>query len=99
MAIGDDVFTERDKAVFAKSGYGKKAGLGQRPAILIIDVNYNFVGDKPEPILKSVERFRNSCGEEGWESVHKIHDLLEEARKKHLPVFYTTGHDDRSNLV
>ncbi|MBI2090219.1 MAG: isochorismatase family protein [Deltaproteobacteria bacterium] len=99
MARWDDVFTERDKAVFAKSGYGKKAGFGQRPAILIIDVNYNFVGDKPEPILKSVERFRNSCGEEGWESVHKIRELLEEARKKHLPVFYTTGHDDRSNLV
>jgi nicotinamidase-related amidase len=99
MARFDDVFTERDKAVFAKSGYGKKAGFGQRPAVLVIDVNYNFVGDKPEPILKSVERFRNSCGEEGWESVHKIRELLTEACKKHLPVFFTTGHDDRSNEV
>jgi len=48
MAIWDDTLTERDKQVFAKSGYGK------RPALLVIDMNYNFVGDKPEPIVKSI---------------------------------------------
>ena len=99
MASWDDILTSRDKDVFALSGYGKRAGFGQRPAVLVIDVNYNFVGDKPEPILQSVKRFRNSCGEEGWEGVHRIADLLAEARKKHLPTFYTTGHDDRTNSV
>jgi isochorismate hydrolase len=67
MASWDDILTPRDKEVFALSGFGKKAGLGQRPALLIIDVNYNFTGDKPEPILESVKRFRTSCGEEGWD--------------------------------
>jgi nicotinamidase-related amidase len=99
MATWDDVLTSRDKDVFALSGYGKKAGFGQRPAVLVIDVNYNFVGDKPEPILDSVKRFRNSCGAEGWDGVHKIAELLAAARKKHLPTFYTTGHDDRTNSV
>ena len=91
MAIWDDILTPRDKDVFALSGYGKRAGFGQRPAVLVIDVNYNFVGDKPEPILESVKRFRNSCGEEGWEGVYRIRELLAEARKKHLPTFYTTA--------
>jgi maleamate amidohydrolase len=99
MAAWDDILTERDKEVFALSGYGKRAGFGQRPAVLVIDVNYNFVGDKPEPILDSVKRFRNSCGAEGWNGVYRIRELLAEARKKHLPIFYTTGHDDRSNAV
>ena len=99
MASWDDILTPRDKDVFALSGYGKRAGFGQRPAVLVIDVNYNFVGDKPEPILQSVKRFRNSCGEEGWEGVHRIAELLAEARRKHLPTFYTTGHDDRTNTV
>ena len=99
MATWDDILTERDKQVFALSGYGKRAGFGQRPAVLIIDVNYNFVGDKPEPILESVKRFRNSCGAEGWEGVHRIRELLAETRKKRLPTFYTTGHDDRTNSV
>ena len=82
MATWDDILTERDKEVFALSGFGKKAGLGQRPTLLIIDVNYNFTGDKPEPILESVKRFRTSCGEEGWDAVYRIRELLAEARKK-----------------
>lgn len=99
MATWDDILTRRDREVFALSGYGKRAGFGQRPAVLIIDVNYNFVGDRPEPILESVKRFRNSCGAEGWEGVHCIRELLTETRKKHLPTFYTTGHDNRTNSV
>jgi nicotinamidase-related amidase len=95
MAIWDATLTERDKQVFAKAGYGKRQGFGQRPAILVIDMNYNFVGDKPEPILKSIERFRNSCGEEGWEGVKRIRDLLDAARPKHLPIFYTTSDERR----
>ena len=99
MPIWDDILTERDKQVFAKSGYGKRAGFGQRPALLVIDMNYNFVGDKPEPILKSIERFRNSCGEEGWQGVHHIRELLDETRKKRLPTFYTTGHEGGSSVA
>jgi hypothetical protein len=51
MPNWDDILTARDKAVFSKSGYGKRAGFGQRPAVLVIDVNYNFVGDKPDQSL------------------------------------------------
>lgn len=98
MATWDDILTERDKQVFALSGYGKRAGFGQRPAVLVIDVNYNFVGDRREPILESVKRFRNSCGEEGWVGVDNIKVLLAEARSKRLPVFYTTGHGEEASL-
>ncbi|MGH7771126.1 MAG: isochorismatase family protein [Candidatus Binatia bacterium] len=98
MATWDDILTSRDKEVFAKSGYGKRGGFGQRPAVLVIDMNYNFVGDRPEPIVKSVERFRNSCGEEGWEGVYRIRELLEGTRKKHLPTFYTTA-QERGNAI
>ena len=99
MAVWDDILTERDKEVFAKSGYGKRGGFGARPAVLVIDMNYNFVGDKPEPIVQSIERFRNSCGEEGWQGVHHIRELLEAGRKKNLPTFYTTGHEGGSPLA
>ena len=44
--------TPRDKEVFAAAGYGARAGWGKRPALLIIDVNYNFCGDKREPIVE-----------------------------------------------
>ncbi len=91
MDIWDDILTERDKQVFTDSGYGSTQGFGERPVLLIIDVNYNFVGETPEPILESIQKFRNSCGEEGWEAVSRIRKLLPAARDKGIPVIYTTG--------
>jgi len=89
--IWDKFLTERDKQVFAAAGFGARQGFGKRPALLIIDVNYDFCGDRPEPILQSIKRWRASCGEEAWESVKVIRRLLAAGRTKNLPVIYTTG--------
>jgi nicotinamidase-related amidase len=89
--IWNAFLTERDRAVFAASGYGALQGFGQRPAILVIDVNYNFCGDRPEPILESIKRWRNSCGEEAWAGVAAIRRLIAAGRARGLPVLYTTG--------
>jgi hypothetical protein len=48
--IWDKFLTERDKAVFAAGGFGARAGFGKRPALLVIDVNWEFCGERPEPI-------------------------------------------------
>lgn len=89
--IWNQFLTERDKAVFAASGYGARGGFGKRPALLVIDVNYAFCGDKSEPILESIKRWRNSCGEESWPAVAAIKSLCDKAHEKGLPVIYTTG--------
>jgi nicotinamidase-related amidase len=89
--IWDKFLTDRDKAVFTASGYGVRGGYGKRPALLVIDVNYNFTGDRPEPILDSIVRWPNSCGQEGWDAVPVIRRLIDAARAKGLPVIYTTG--------
>lgn len=89
--IWNQFLTERDKQVFAAAGFGARQGFGKRPALLIIDVNYNFCGDRPEPILESIKRWRTSCGEDAWEGVKAIKRLLAAARARDLPVIYTTG--------
>jgi len=89
--IWNQYLTERDKAVFAASGYGARGGFGKRPALLVIDVNYAFCGDKPEPILESIKRWRNSCGDESWVAVKMIRTLIDKAHDKGIPVIYTTG--------
>ncbi len=91
VRIWDKFLTERDKAVFEASGYGIQGGFGDRPALLVIDVNYNFTGDRPEPILDSIRRWPNSCGEDGWATIPAMQRLLATARRKGIPVIYTTG--------
>ena len=90
--IWNQFLTDRDKQVFSAAGYGARAGFGKRPALLVIDVSYAFTGDKPgEPILESIKRWRNSCGEDAWPAIKVIGRLLESARGKGVPVIYTTG--------
>jgi len=89
--IWDKFLTERDKAVFAASGYGALAEWGKRPALLVIDVSWAFAGDKPEPILESIKRWRNSCGAESWEAIKSIKAMIDVAHERGLPVIYTTG--------
>ena len=88
---GEWFLTERDKQVFEAAGYGTRQGFGKRPALLVIDVNSNFRGDKREPILESIKCWRNSCGEEAWDGVEAIARLVEACRAKGLPILYTTG--------
>ena len=86
--IWDKFLTERDKAVFAAGGFGARAGFGKRPALLVIDVNWAFCDERPEPILESIKRWRTSCGEESWVALKYIKSLIEGARAKGLPVIY-----------
>src|SRR6266851_3856906 len=93
--IWDQFLTDRDKQTFGGAGYGRRAGFGQRPVVLVIDVNYNFVGDRPEPIGESIKRWRNSCGAEGWEAAERISALTDVARARGVPVIYSTGMHSR----
>lgn len=89
--IWDKYLTERDKAVFAASGFGAISEWGKRPALIIIDVNYAFCDDEPKPILESIKKWRTSCGEDAWEAMPVLQKLIGICRGKGIPVIYTTG--------
>jgi maleamate amidohydrolase len=78
-----------DWDVYARAGFGRSSGLGERPALLVIDVQYRTLGDEPLPLLESIERYsRTSCGEAGWRAVERIAGVLEAARAAGVPVIY-----------
>ena len=89
--IWDKFLTERDRKVFAAGGFGAKAGFGKKPALLVIDVNYAFCGERPEPILEAIKKWRTSCGDDAWDAIPHLKRLIETCRKKGVPVIYTTG--------
>jgi maleamate amidohydrolase len=87
--VWDDVLPEEDRLVFERAGWGKEVGFGEKPVLLVVDVIYNFIGDKPEPILESIKKWRYSCGERGWVGVGHLERLIAVAREKQIPIIYT----------
>lgn len=89
--IWEQYWTEQDRAAMAASGYANPVGFGKRPALMIVDVSYNFCGDRPEPLLESIKTWRNSCGTAAWDAIAVIRKLIDAAHDKKVPVFYSTN--------
>lgn len=83
-----DVITENDERRYAAAGFGNPVGMGEHPALLVIDVQYRTVGDSPKPFFESLEDYPTSCGDVGWAAVGQISELLGVFRAKGLPVLY-----------
>lgn len=89
--IWERYWTEQDRQAMQDSGYSNPVGFGKRPAVLIIDVSYNFCGEKSEPLLESIKKYRNSCGTAAWDAIAVIRKLIDASREKAVPVFYSTN--------
>ena len=45
----DDIIDEEEQRAYNAAGFGRSSGIGQNPALLIIDVQYRTVGTTPKP--------------------------------------------------
>ncbi len=84
----DNIIGQDEINAYNAAGFGKSSGLGKRPALLIIDVQYRTVGTTPMPFWQSIEEFPTSCGQVGWNAVTHIKSLLNYFRKRKWPVLY-----------
>ena len=84
----DNIIGQDEINAYNSAGFGKSSGLGKRPALLIIDVQYRTVGTTPMPFWQSIEEFPTSCGQVGWNAVTHIKSLLNYFRKRKWPVLY-----------
>lgn len=73
---------------YETAGFGRLSGLGERPALLIIDVQYRTTGSSPMPYEDAVKEYVTSCGDRAWGAVQNIARLLELFRDKGWPVIY-----------
>jgi nicotinamidase-related amidase len=80
---------ESDLAVYHQAGYGRKDGLGMRPALLIVDATYGFVGDRDEPVSESIRRYPKSSGAMAWSAVRALQQVVPRAREAGMPVIYS----------
>jgi maleamate amidohydrolase len=83
--------TEQDRAALELLGFGARQGWGRRPALLLIDVNYEFCGHENVPLLDIIPRWPTACGEHAWRAVPVMRRLIDACKARGLPVFYSTN--------
>ncbi len=71
--------------------YQRKTYVGERPALLAIDL-YNLVYEGgPKPVHEVVKEHKSSCGIYAYNAIKPIQELLAMARSKGIPIIYTTS--------
>lgn len=84
----DNIISPDEQRAYNAAGFGRPSGMGRRPALLIIDVQYRTVGTIPRPFWESITEFPTSCGEVGWAAVTQIKRLSEIFRLNGWPILY-----------
>ncbi|HEY3304124.1 MAG TPA: isochorismatase family protein [Candidatus Binatia bacterium] len=83
-----DVVSEEIMEIYRH--YRRETYIGQRPALLAIDLyNLAFEGGQ-RPVSEVVKEFPSACGIHAWNAVKSIQELFAAARSRGLPVIYTT---------
>ncbi|MGI9335435.1 MAG: isochorismatase family protein [Gammaproteobacteria bacterium] len=88
MRPWDGIIGEEEIRRYEAAGFGGPSGIGERPGLAIIDVQYRTVGTERRPFWEAIEEFKTSCGEDGWRAVDHIAPLLELFRGRGWPIFY-----------
>ena len=84
----DDVISEEEQRAYGAAGFGRPSGLGARPALLVIDVQYRTVGSVRAPFWEAIKEFPTACGEVGWRAVDAMVPLVQLFREKGWPILY-----------
>lgn len=84
----DHLISQDEKRAYRAAGFGRPTGIGQRPALLIIDVQYRTTGTERRPFWESIKEFPTACGEPAWDAIGNIAKLLALFRERGWPVLY-----------
>lgn len=80
-----DLLSDDDRAVVERARFGRRIGMGERPAVLVIDAQNYMVGPPPG----SSHEYPSACGAPALAAVGRLAPLLGVARASGVPVVYT----------
>jgi nicotinamidase-related amidase len=80
--------TDEEREIIRRGGYGTQRGFGKRPALVLIDCQYNHIGGRG-PILEQIAEWPSGAGDRAWGAVERVRPVLEASRNAGIPVVYT----------
>ena len=89
--IGDDL-----REIYAS--YERDIFVGEKPAVLAIDLYNNAYRGGNVPVLEANRENAGSCGENAWAAIEPTKLVLAAARAAGVPVIYTTRYVDTNGV-
>jgi maleamate amidohydrolase len=81
-----DLLSEEERVRLKTARFGLSIGLGERPAILVIDAQNYMVGPPPGA---PEGPYPSACGEAATQAINRLVPVLSAARATGVPIFYT----------
>ncbi len=96
--VWDRFLTEQDRRHLENSNH-RGVGVGQRPAVLNVDLYRAVFGDENLPLVEGLKNWPGYCGPAGWAAVPHIQALQRKARAVGVPVLHVTGLSEEESGV
>lgn len=87
MAGWNELLTPADREVLARGRWGQRAGLGTRPALVIVDAQNYMSGKRGAP--DNAANYPLACGDVAFAALDQMKRLLVASRAAGIPVFFT----------
>jgi nicotinamidase-related amidase len=91
-----NVIPEEDLATYRASGFFHQVKLGDRTALIVVDVTMGFCGSPGLTMEQAIAEFSTACGPVSWETMPRIGRLIKLFRDRKLPIVFT-GNDVIAN--
>ena len=79
---------------YEKGGFMGAADIGERTALVVVDVTYGFCGSEGKSLEEAIAEFGPACGPVSWETMPRIAALIHLFRELGRPVVYTRSHPE-----
>jgi len=77
---------------YEKAGFMGEARIGERTALIVVDVTYGFTGSEGLTLDEAIAEFGPACGPVSWETMPRIAKLIGLFRDLSRPVIFTRSH-------
>lgn len=81
-------------AAYQRSGFTGTLAMGQRPALIVVDITLGFTGSRGLTLDQAVAEFSAACGPASWIAMPHIARLIGMFRDRSLPIVYTRSRLD-----
>ena len=86
-ATWEQMLTAEDRAVLERGKWAQRAGVGQYPALIVVDAQYYMTGIRGAS--DNAEKYPLACGELAFPAVAAMRRVLLACRAAKVPVFFT----------